>query len=312
MEKYAYSQDIIIRQRASFFRKIINISIITLVSLSVAYFVFWLGVVSDDILLKYMGAFFTPLAEFLNSSDYSIAIYQKTSFKLISFIIPFVFAYIVVGKFEENAIKQYFSNQEKQQKELKRQQDMYKKMRAETTRGKFSICLSMEYSSEKKLSMETIRKLNKAIFVKIHGVISNFIHDVYIVKNQTIVIVSNNYDKYDFIYSSLLKTLAVIKNSIENKFDLLLIPSITTDAVDRVVLDDIVDDHFDIQNFNLKNRAVVTAEFARRYSNLQHKKYSSIPIGEFMSTNRQTPHELNLVYKDLNKVLVGLNNSSSI
>ncbi len=309
MENFENSYDILIRQKVKNARKIIDFAVISFIALSVAYFAFWVVALADSVILDYMGKYFTPLAQMLNPNGISPDIYQKTSFKLFGMIFPLFLCYFAIDKFEEKLIKTYYQQKEVSEKEIKRQKQMREKILEQTNQGRYSICLSMNYKSEKNITPETKIKLNKAIFVKIQGVLSKFVNCVNVYDNKAVIIISNQYEKYDFIYSALLKTLATIKNSIEGKFDLCLIPSITTEVVNSLSLSETVDNHFEIQTFNLQNRAIVTAQFAKKYGNLKTKKYSSVPIGEFMSTTNQQSHELNLVYKDLNKVLVGLNNS---
>ncbi|MBQ2983203.1 MAG: hypothetical protein IJD57_00195 [Candidatus Gastranaerophilales bacterium] len=308
MEIIENSYDILIRQKAKTARKIINFAVISMIALSVAYFAFWVVALADSVILDYMGKYFTPLAEFLNPNSSSPQIYQQTSFQIFAMILPLFATYFAIDKVEEKLIKTYYHQKEISNKEIKRQKQMREQILAQTNQGRFTICLSMNYKSEKNISPETKIKLNKAIFVKIQGVLSKFVNCVNVYDNKAVIIISNQYEKYDFIYSALLKTLATIKSSIEGRFDLSLIPSITTDVSKTLALSETVENHFEIQTFNLQNRAIVTSEFAKRYSNLKSKKYMSVPIGEFMSTTNQQTHELNLVYKDLNKVLISLNN----
>ena len=68
----------------------------------------------------------------------------------------------------------------------------------------------MNYKSEKNITPETKLKLNKAIFVKIQGVLSKFVNSVNVYDNKAVIIISNQYEKYDFIYSLRLLLLLYI------------------------------------------------------------------------------------------------------
>lgn len=305
MQELKIPKDILIRQKANFARKMISTSIILIAALSVAYFAFWVVVLADSVILDYMGSFFTPLATFLNPNNIDNSIYQKTSFELLAFILPLVLSYVAVDKYEEGEIKKYTAQEEMVKKEIARQKRIYEKIKYQTNQGKYSICLSVDYNSEKYLTDNLKQKLNNAIYTKIYG-IAKGIANTNVFENRALVVTSSSYEKYDLTYSLLLKTLSVIKKLIESRYSLSLIPSITTDIDENLNIKDIVEKHFDIHSSNLQNRAVTTAEFEKRYTTLKNNKYTSIPIGEFMSNSEPKSYELNLVYKDLNKTLAAL------
>ena len=63
--------------------------------------------------------------------------------------------------------------------------------------------------------------------------------------------------------------------------------------------------HFEIQSFNFKNRALSTATFSNKYKHLKHNKYAGIPIGEYayFTDDKMGTYELNVVYKNLAKAI---------
>ena len=63
--------------------------------------------------------------------------------------------------------------------------------------------------------------------------------------------------------------------------------------------------HFGIQNCISNNRNCTTEMFAKKYKYLNKRKYAGIPIGEYISNNKET-YELNIIHKNLSQTLASL------
>ena len=103
----------------------------------------------------------------------------------------------------------------------------------------------------------------------------------------------------------ILLQLSKTKRLIESRYGFKLMPSMTTDAGSEKNYTAIQNEHFEIQSFNFKNRAIVSGVFSNKYKHLKHKKYAGIPIGEYayFGGGKTKTFELNVVHKDLTKIL---------
>ena len=298
-----------IKAKAKTFRKIITYSIFMLVFLSFVYMVYWIGVMSDDMILDYSGYLFNPLAKFLFPFDDSLYIYRNTSVLLFCLVFPMMALYYVVDKIECRLLKEnndYFENLEKS----KQKEEERKRLREFDIIKSYSICLSLNYKNSN-IKDETKKHLNNTVFSKLKETLQVISKSISISINDVMVIYSSNFEGYDKIYSTLLKSLSKIQKILNDKYNIELIPSLTTDAYqndDMINLSKIKKQHFEIQSFKMQNRALTSALFRKKYQHLNHNKYAGIPIGEYMTMNRNSnnSYELNVVFKNLSKTLASL------
>ncbi len=298
-----------IKAKAKTFRKIITYSIFMLVFLSFVYMVYWIGVMSDDMILDYSGYLFNPLAKFLFPFDDSLYIYRNTSVLLFCLVFPMMALYYVVDKIECRLLKEnndYFENLEKS----KQKEEERKRLREFDIIKSYSICLSLNYKNSN-IKDETKKHLNNTVFSKLKETLQVISKSISISINDVMVIYSSNFEGYDKIYSTLLKSLSKIQKILNDKYNIELIPSLTTDAYqndDMINLSKIKKQHFEIQSFKMQNRALTSALFRKKYQHLNHNKFAGIPIGEYITTekNSNNSYELNVVYKDLIKTLASL------
>ncbi len=298
-----------IKAKAKTFRKIITYSIFMLVFLSFVYMVYWIGVMSDNMILDYSGYLFNPLAKFLFPFDDSLYIYRNTSVLLFCLVFPMMALYYVVDKIECRLLKEnndYFENLEK----LKQKEEERKRLREFDIIKSYSICLSLNYKNSN-IKDETKKHLNNTVFSKLKETLQVISKSISISINDVMVIYSSNFEGYDKIYSTLLKSLSKIQKILNDKYNIELIPSLTTDAYqndDMINLSKIKKQHFEIQSFKMQNRALTSALFRKKYQHLNHNKFAGIPIGEYITTekNSNNSYELNVVYKDLIKTLASL------
>jgi len=304
-ENYYNAYDIQIREKFAKLQKITTLAMILFVAISLGYFIYWLGAISDDIFMEYGRPFFEPLAKLLNLGATDVGIYKNTSIFALFAIIPTMFVQILLSKTQESLLKEYYSKQEiKRLKEQKQAQENY--IHRFDSIETFSICLSIDYEAKQEISAQNKTTLNNVIYQKLANTLIALEPSAKISKNDVMIFTSNNFSKYDIIYDSILAQLAQIKNAISEKFSYKLIPSITTDAFSKNFnLANIKKQHFEIQTFNFKNRALTTATFAKKYKHLKHDKYAGIPIGEYVyfDNDKTGTYELNVIHKNLEKTL---------
>lgn len=302
---YLDTYSVCVKEKFSSIRRFCVFAIASFCILSIGYFIFWLGAISDDIFFSYGKHIFEPLAKFLNMGDTSLNIYLNTSFMLIGAIFPALIIQYFMDKVEEALIKDYETKQEKKhQKELIEERKSY--MARFDSIKTYSICLSVDYEFKKQTANKNKTTLNNGIYSKLADLLKAIEPNSSVSVNDVLIFTSHNFSNYDFIYDSLLNALSKIKNVIEKKYDCKLIPSITTDAYSGILGDNnIRRQHFEIQSFNFKNKALTTASFSDKYKHLRHKKYAGIPIGQYayFEKEKSETYELNVIYKNLSKVL---------
>ena len=302
---YSDSYSLNVKDGFSSFRKFIAVSMLACVVSSVGYFVFWLGAISDEVFFEYGRPFFEPLASFLNFGKTSIDIYLNTSFILFCLLFPACVLNFICNKTQEALIEKHeLSNEKKRQKELIQAHKDY--MARFDSIKTYSICLSLDYQSKKEMSIQSKATLNRAIFSKISSILKAIDSSCKIFANDVLIVTSNDFSNYDKIHDGILNSLAVIKKAIEPKYKCLLVPSFTTDAHSDDFNDNTVkNQHYKIQTFNFKNRALSTAKFSNKYKHLNKNKYTGVPIGEYAYFDKQKTdtYELNVIHKDLVKIL---------
>lgn len=297
------------KSKAKTFRKIITCSIFMLIFLSFVYMIYWVGVMSDDMILDYSGYLFSPLAKLLFPFDDSLYIYRNTSILLFSLIFPMMLMYYFVDKTESKLLKEHREFLEHQQK-IKLIQEQKNRLKEYDIIENYSICLSLNYKNSN-LQDKAKKQLNKTVFLKLKGALALLNKNINISIDDVMIIISNNFDDYDKIYFVLLKTLSKVQKILNDKYKLELIPSLTTDAYqnnDMITTSKIEKQHYEIQSFKMQNRALTSALFRKKYQHLKHNKFAGIPIGEYlmMDENSNSSYELNVVYKDLSKTLASL------
>ena len=289
-------------------RRLINFMVIALVCLSIIYFVYWTAVMSDDMILEYSANYFNLLAGLLFPNDSSVDIYRSTGVVLALLVLPVGFLYYAADKIEEKLIKRENKIEEVLENNRKKQEQINNLMQYEVINS-YSICLSLDYESKKILKDETKTILNNIVFQKIKKVLNYAFDDLRINTGDVFVITSGNFEKYDYIYSTLLRTLAKIKTVIENKYNIKMVPNITSDAYTKnETISRIENYHKEIKKLNFKNRALSTAMFLKKYKYLKHNKYAGVPIGEYalFTENSTGTYELNMVFKNLSQTLASI------
>ena len=298
------------KQKASAFRRFITCSIFTLIALSFAYMIYWIGVMSDDVILDYSEYLFAPLANLFFPMDDTLYVYRNTSIVLFSLVIPLMFMYYLIDKTESKILKEHKRFVEKQE-ELKIKQEEKNRLREFEIIQSYSICLSLNYKNSN-IKPEAKKCLNSAVFQKLKTALNSLNKNIRISVNEVMIITSDDFEGYDKVYGVLLKTLSKIQKILNEKYKFNLIPSITTDAYQY---NDIINplkikkQHYEIQSFKMENRALTSALFRKKYRYLKHNKFAGIPIGEYMTTDKNSlnTYELNVVYKNLTKMLSSLN-----
>ena len=289
-------------------RKLINLSIILTAFLSFAYLVYWTAVMSDDMVLDYTAKYFSPLANLFFQNDSSVEIYRSTAIVLAILIVPFSFMYWVADKIEEKLIQRENKIDEILEANRIKQAKIDNLMQYDVINS-YSICLSLDYESEKIITDETKIALNNIVFQKIKKVLNVAFPNLKVNYGSALIVSSFDFSKYDQIYSTILRALAKVKNVVESKYELKIIPNTFSDAyINNKTLSQIERSNNEIKKLNFKNRALSSAVFLKKYKYLKHKKYAGIPIGEYalFNDNSTSTYELNVVYKNLSQTLASI------
>jgi len=292
------------KRKAKKYKETVGFIMLSLVILAIAYFAFWVVAMSDQIVLSYTEQYFAPLANFLSPEGTTIDIYRQAGIKLLLLCIPCFIAFGIIDFFESIAVNFHLNAEEYSAKaRQKKEHDAWN--RRYDAINQYSICLSLDYESQKNLSGEAKATLTKIAFNKIKTDLRRSNRDITIITGKALIISSKNFEGYDSVYSNLLKSLAEIKRKYENAYKLNLIPSTTTEAYNAKEDAKIEENHFKIRSCNFKNRACATNDFAKKYTHLKHVKYAGIPIGDFVIFENNVPktYELNIIYKNLSDSL---------
>ncbi len=289
-------------------RKLINLSIILTAFLSFAYLVYWTAVMSDDMVLDYTAKYFSPFANLFFHNDSSVEIYRSTAIILAILIVPFSFMYWVADKIEEKLIQRENKIDEILEANRIKQAKIDNLMQYDVINS-YSICLSLDYESEKIITDETKIALNNIVFQKIKKVLNVAFPNLKVNYGSALIVSSFDFNKYDQIYSTILRALAKVKNVVESKYELKIIPNTFSDAyINNKTISQIERSNNEIKKLNFKNRALSSAVFLKKYKYLKHEKYAGIPIGEYalFNDNSTSTYELNVVYKNLSQTLASI------
>lgn len=303
-DNYYDSYDLKVRDNFATIQKFTSIAMILMAIMSLGYFVFWLGAISDEIFFEYGRPYFEPLAKLLNLGSEDTGIYLNTCLYLLVAMLPTFFIQILFDKMQEALLQSNTLKQEKKrQKEQKEEYENY--MSRFDYIKTYSICLSIDYEGKKQVGLQNKQSLNKAIYTNLAASLYKLEPTAKITQNDVFIFTSSIFAKYDLIYDTILNSLSHFKNVLEKKYSFKLIPSITTDAFSNNLETNIRKQHYEIQSFNFKNRALTTATFANKYKHLKHEKYAGIPIGEYayFGNDKMGTYELNIINKNLDKTL---------
>lgn len=282
-------------------RNFINCLMIFLCLASFAYFFFWIGAINDSYILEAGSAIFKPLASIFYGQEITAATYQNMSAILLCAIFPTILVQYVCNKIEDNLISNHkkvvkMNEEIEHQKEIAKFRSRYDGVRM------YSICLSLDYKAKETMSNESKQKLSSVLYSKIKNKLKLLEPKSFVSFSDVLIFSSDNFSNYDLIYDTILKMLANAKKDIEKNYNITLIPSITTDAYqENFKLNDIRQNHFEIQSFNFKNRSLSSATFANKYKHLKQNKYAGIPIGEYayFKDDLSKTFELNVIHKNL-------------
>ena len=213
-----------------------------------------------------------------------------------------------------NKIKAFIKYKQKQallkQAEFKKQQEYLNRLKKYNSINNYTICLSLNYRVKRDFSKENKIVINKVVYNKLKDMLSNANLNIEIKTYQdSLIIMSDDFGSYDSVFDILLKALSKIKSEVDDRYEIYMMPSITTDAYEgRPELELIERNHLNIKHCNLINMSCSTNMFLKKYKNLNKNKYIGIPIGEYsiLDDKKENVYELNMVYKDLSKKLESL------
>lgn len=213
-----------------------------------------------------------------------------------------------------NKIKQIIKYKQKQallkQAQFKKQQEYLNKLKKYNSINSYTICLSLNYRVKRDFSKDNKIVINKVVYGKLKDMLSKLNLNVEIkIYQDSLIIMSDDFTIYDNVFDALLKTLSKIKSEVDERYDIYMMPSITTDAYEgRPELETIERNHSNIKHCDLTNMSCSTNMFLKKYKYLNKSKYIGTPIGEYsiLDDKNENIYELNMVYKDLSKKLESL------
>ncbi len=273
------------------------------------YLFYWVCLMSDDFIYEYTGSIFSPLASLLFPNDNTYDIYKNTGILALVIIAPLSTLYWVCDKLEDTILN-IFRKINEMDEASQTKKAMLEGLRQYEEIKSYSICISIDIESKKTLNKASIQEL---VYKSIKLNILKICPLLKVASDSVLIIKSDDFIKYDSVYEEILKSLAKSKTLLEKKYNLEIIPSITTDAYKQEASNvDIKRHHFDIMGFNFKNRSCTSALFAKKYKYLQREKYAGVPVGDFSHFEKggSETYELNIVYKNLSRALTayGLKN----
>ncbi len=189
----------------------------------------------------------------------------------------------------------------------KKQEDYLNRLKEYNVVNNYSICLSLDYKSQRKIAQESKSIITKVIFAKITKMLNIVMPDLEIKTSpDALVVLSDNFEIYDSIYDTILKILAKVKTQVDDRYSVYMIPSITTDAYTlRPNVASIKKNHANIKHCNFINKATTSKAFSKKYEYLNKNKYMGVPLGEYsiIDDEKTNTYELNMVYKNLSDKL---------
>ena len=295
-----------IKSKCKKIKNFLGILILSSFILGIIYMIYWTMISTQEIVYDYTYKFFSPLVLFLFPDAIGFDGYFYSSIALFLASIPLFFGCIVCDKTEDKLLRarQDFLETKKRKEEIQKALE-YQKQFDEITQ--YSICLSIDYLSNSKPVDKILKeKINYVVFEKINKALKKVKckKDTYL--SNVLIITSNDFNCYDWIYDTLLDELAKAKKVIEEKYDFKFIPSLTTEACkEKIPVGKIKKHHFEIQSCNFKNRACSNMLFSKKYNHLNKNKYTGTPIGEYavFENNATNTYELNVIYKNLSDAL---------
>jgi hypothetical protein len=297
---------ITVKRKIKSFKSFLNLLIGLCAVLAIAYFLYN-GLVQgagDNTAFEYTDMMFTPLADFLHPEITDTSKFFATATSLVLYIIPLFVLHIIADWIQKTLLDINEKVRAATDKNLKkRKQEEYIKEFTEISY--YSIAVSFDYKSNTiQLPTKVINQLNKVIYEKMTNNITGKN-----LKKQTsgvFAITSYNFEGYDELFGRLLKVISKIKSILEEKYKIEIIPTITTDAyTETPIISKIVTTHFAIKGCNLRNKAINTNLFNKKYNYLDMHKYEGISIGIY---NGQTIDSIDKEY-DLYVVIRNLNDS---
>ena len=271
----------------------------------ILYYVLMAGT-NDKEVLEQTRHIFDPIALYFHPEIEGLDIYKATAFTFIKFFIPIYVVYLVAEYIQNTMINIHNKTEERRIQNLKKMEK--RKYLAQFEEIKYySIAVSFDYLKNNKsnIPLKAINQLNNIIYEKLNNSISN--NKLRTSVKGIFTIISTDFSHYDSVYENLLKTVSKIRSLISEKYDIDVIPTITTDAHKQSPLHDkITKTHFAIKGCNLKNRAVTTSLFCKKYNYLGLSKYIGTSIGVYNDSEQKTigemeTYDLNVVVKNLSE-----------
>ncbi len=278
--------------------------------LSLAYYIYY-GLTygsNDETLLGYTQDFFKPLATYFHPESNDLKMYLDTGTSLLKLLVPCFGLYLLTEFVQSIILGIYDKLMQIKYSNIKRQEREKYIQQFESIKY-YSIAVSFDYTKNGTLPPpKIVNQLNKIIYERLENALNN---KAKINISGIFSMTSSNFEKYDTLYEDLLKIIAKIKKAIDFKYQIDIIPTITTDAYTEMPsTSKVVGAHFAIKGCNLKNKAINTSTFCKKYNYLGYEKFIGISIGIYnnnQSSNLEldTEYDLYIVIKNLAEKLSG-------
>ena len=226
-----------------------------------------------------------------------------------------VFTFATFGFFYlYNKIKDYIKAEKNkrllQQARARKHQVYLKTMQKYDAIECYSICLSIDYKTKRTFTKENKKVVNKIIFLKIKDYLNKMFSNIEIYNfNDAVIVKSGDFEIYDAIYDSIIKILSKIKQEVDERYCIYMIPSITTDAhKTKPDIETIKINHQNIKHCNFTGMSCSTKIFSEKYQFMNRSKYMGKPIGEYtiLDKEKENKYDLNLISKNLSNQLESL------
>ena len=259
---------------------------------------------NDKEILEQTEPVFRPIADYFHSEIQGLDIYKETALTFIKFLVPLYVVYFITEFIQNTILKMHNKSEEIKSQNLKKIEKREYLQQFEKIKY-YSIAVSFDYSkgSGSEIPLKAINQLNNVIYEKLNTSIGS--HKLRTSTKGIFTVVSQDFMHYDSVYENLLKTVARIRNLISEKYNIEVIPTITTDAHNETPLhDNIVKSHFAVKGCNLKNKAMNTSLFCKKYNFLGFSKFIGTSIGVYNNNEPMTigeveTYDLNIVIKNL-------------
>ncbi len=271
---------------------------------SIIYFLYYglLASSNDPVALEYTEGFFNPVAQWLHPDLAGMELFKQTAITLLKYTIPCYILYIIAGGVEKLLLDINTKVNETKIRSMKKAEENKYLQQFENIKY-YSIAISFDYKKNgSDIPNKAINQLNKVIFERVTNSITT--KKIKVQASGIITITSSDFTFYDALYENVLKTIRRVRELIKEKYCIDIFTTITTDAYTRQpIIDNIIGTHFAIKGCNLKDKAINTNQFYKKYNYMGYSKFAGTSAGIYNNFNEkqreEEEYDLNIVINNL-------------